>query len=135
MKTLNTEILNHDNDVDILHKYNSIELKGWVNQLQYIDKEVDKLLNLYAQSIQNEEIPESVLTLFSKRKEANKQLYNTVLKYANTYNKVVECDDIQCDIVFLGEYERLRKSYQYHLDKYQRLKDNLYDRVLPKFQV
>lgn len=125
-------IQNHDSDVDVLHKYNFIELKGWVNQLQYIDSEVDKLLNLYAQSVHTEELPERVLLLFSKRKEANRQLLETVLSYSTTYKKVMDCDDLECDMVFLDEYERLRKTYQYHLGKYQRLKDSLYDMAFQK---
>ncbi|MEZ4792426.1 MAG: hypothetical protein R2783_02835 [Gelidibacter sp.] len=129
---MSSKIYNHDTDLDVVHKYNTIELKGWINQLQYIDKEIDKLLNLYAQSIQNREIPEKTLLLFSKRKEANKQLYETVLKYSNIYSKAAECDDIQCDMAYLGEYERLRKSYQYHLKRYQKLKDNLYDMAILK---
>ncbi len=127
------KIYNHDTDVDVVHKYNSIELKGWINQLQYIDKEIDKLLNLYAQSIPENELPERVLLLFSKRKEANQQLYETVLKYSNIYSKAMECEDIQCDMAYLGEYERLRKSYQYHLTRYQKLKDNLYDGALQDY--
>ncbi|WP_452221236.1 hypothetical protein [Lacinutrix salivirga] len=133
MNTQNTETFGHDSDVDVVHKYNSIELKGWVNQLEYIDKEIDNLLNLYAHSIQNKEVPEQILKVFSKRKEANKQFYDTVLNYSNTYNKAAECDDIQCDMAYLEEYERLRTSYQYHLEKYQKLKDSLYEKVAPKF--
>ncbi|WP_100612753.1 hypothetical protein [Confluentibacter lentus] len=126
------KIENHDSDVEVLHKYNFIELKGWANQLQYIDSEVDKLLNLYAQSIDGNEIPKNTLSLFSKRKEANKQLLKTVLSYANTYTKVTECEDIQCDMAYLREYEQLRKSFQYHLEKYQKLKNTLYDKAFQK---
>lgn len=126
------KIENHDSDIDVLHKYNVIELKGWINQLQYIDSEIDKLLKLYAQSIQDNEIPKNILTLFSKRKEANKQLLETVLSYCNTYKNVTECDDIQCDMVYLRKYEQLRKSFQYHLEKYQRLKNTLYDKAFQK---
>ncbi|MGM5469821.1 hypothetical protein ACS386_06055 [Flavobacteriaceae bacterium LMO-SS05] len=127
------KIYNHDTDVEVVHKYNSIELKGWINQLQYINTEIDKLLNLYANSLQYRDIPEKTLELFSKRKEANQKLYETVLAYSNTYSNVVECDDIQCDMAYLSEYERLRKSYQYHLDRYRNLKDNLYDQAIRKF--
>jgi hypothetical protein len=127
------KIYNHDTDVEVVHKYNSIELKGWINQLQYINTEIDKLLNLYANSLQYRDIPEKTLELFSKRKEANQKLYETVLAYSNTYSNVVECDDIQCDMAYLSEYERLRKSYQYHLDRYRNLKDNLYDQAIGKF--
>jgi len=127
------KIYNHDTEVDVVHKYNSIELKGWINQLKYIDSEIDKLLNLFANSVHDREVPEKILILFSKRKEANKKLYETVLSYSNTYSKAAECDDIQCDIAYLSEYERLRKSYQYHISKYQKLKDTLYDQAKQKF--
>jgi len=127
------KIYNHDTEVDVVHKYNSIELKGWINQLKYIDSEIDKLLNLFANSVQDREVPEKILVLFSKRKEANKKLYETVLSYSNTYSKAAECDDIQCDIAYLSEYEHLRKSYQYHISKYQKLKDTLYDQAKQKF--
>lgn len=124
------EVYSHDTDVDVVHKYNAIELKGWINQLQYIDKEIDKLLNLYAKSVQNGKIPENMAELFSKRKETNTQIYETVLRYSNIYSKAAECEDIQCDMAYLSEYERLRKSYQYHLARYQKLKDHLYDHAL-----
>ncbi|HLT33537.1 MAG TPA: hypothetical protein VKZ98_07095 [Aquaticitalea sp.] len=124
------EIYEHDTNVDVVHKYNSIELKTWINQLQYIDTEIDKLLTLYARSLQTEEIPKAALLLFSKRKDANTQLYQTVLRYTNIYSQASECDDIQCDMAYLNEYERLRKSYQYHLTRYQKLKDKLYDNEL-----
>lgn len=125
-------VLNHDSDVDILHKYNFIELKGWVNQLQYIDNEVDKLLHLYAKSISNNEVPKSILALFSKRKKANRQLLDTILAYGTTYKKVSECDDIQCDMMYLRKYEQLRKSFLYHIEKYQKLKNTLYDKTFQK---
>ncbi|TVZ60388.1 hypothetical protein NA63_2941 [Flavobacteriaceae bacterium MAR_2010_105] len=126
-------IFNHDTDVDVVHKYNSVELKSWMNQLEYIDSEIDKLLNLYANSIQDKEIPQNTLQLFSKRKEANKKLYQTVIAYAITYDKASECDDIQCDMAYLSEFERLRKSCQYHLERYRKLKDSLYDEALSRY--
>lgn len=39
------KLLTHDSQLDVMHKYNFTELKGWLNQLQYIDNEVDKLLS------------------------------------------------------------------------------------------
>ncbi|HZW62644.1 MAG TPA: hypothetical protein VFF15_03270 [Flavobacteriaceae bacterium] len=129
---MTVKIYNHDSDIEVVHKYNAIELKGWVNQLQYIDGEIDNLLNLYANAIDSGEIPQKTVALFAKRKELNKKLFETVLAYSNTYRNVVECDDIQCDKAYLSEYERLRKSYQYHLDRYQKLKDSLYNQALLK---
>lgn len=47
--------------------------------------------------------------LFSKRKVANKQLLETVSSYSDTYKKATECQDIQCDMFYLREYEQLQK--------------------------
>ncbi len=127
---MNLKVYEHDSDLEVVHKYNSIELKGWINQLLYIDTEVDNLLKLYQKTTNNSIIPDEIQKHFSKRKMQNNQLYDTILSYSKTYMNVVECNDIQCDMVYLNEYERLRRSYQYHLNRYQKLKDDLYKRAL-----
>lgn len=124
------KIYEHDADLDVVHKYNSIELKGWINQLEYINTEIDNLLKLYQKTISNSLLPEEIQNIFSKRKIQNNQLYDIILSYSNMYSNVIECNDIQCDMAYLNEYERLRRSYQYHLKRYQKSKDDLYKRAL-----
>ena len=46
METLQTEIYEHDNDVDVTHKINTIELDNWINHLKYIKKELKNCINL-----------------------------------------------------------------------------------------
>ncbi|KAF9658539.1 hypothetical protein ABHQ57_11145 [Tenacibaculum sp. ZH5_bin.1] len=123
---------NHGSDIDVVHKYNHVELKGWVDQLQYINKEVENLLSLHEYSLVNKTISKEILELFSKRKKVNNELYKTVLSYSNTYVNVAECDDIQCDMAYLEEYDRLRENYQNNLEAYQKLKDKFFDEVLLK---
>ncbi|RKF02759.1 hypothetical protein C8N26_2605 [Tenacibaculum lutimaris] len=123
---------NHDSDIDVVHKYNHVELKGWVDQLQYIDREIDNLLSLYANSLGEKSIPAGIQELFSERKKLNKELYEKVLPYSITYTNVAECDDIQCDMAYLGEYDRLRENYKDNLEAYQQLKDKLFEEALRK---
>ncbi|MEE4001009.1 hypothetical protein V1T75_11745 [Tenacibaculum sp. FZY0031] len=123
---------NHGSDIDVVHKYNHVELKGWVDQLWYINKEIENLLNLYEYSIVNKTISKETLKLFSERKKVNNELYKTVLSYSNTYANVAECDDIQCDMAYLGEYDRLRESYHKNLEAYQKLKDRFFEEALLK---
>ncbi|CAM1339523.1 hypothetical protein [Tenacibaculum aestuarii] len=122
----------NNSDIDVVHKYNHVELKGWVDQLQYIEKEIDNLLGLYASSLGEKTIPIGIQELFSKRKKLNKELYEKVLPYSNAYTNVAECDDIQCDMAYLGEYDRLRESYKDNLEAYQQLKDKLFEEALRK---
>lgn len=124
--------LNNHSDIDVVHKYNHGELKGWVKQLQYMDAEIDNLLNLYASSLGDTNVPQKTLELFSERKKLNKELYEKVLPYSNTYINVAECDDIQCDTAYLDEYDRLRESYKNNLESYQKLKDRLFEEALRK---
>lgn len=91
---MTNKIFTRDSDVGLVHKHNSIELKGWINQLQYIDNEISKLVNLYAHPGPNNRIPKNISFLLSKRKESNQKLYKTVLAYSNEYSNVVECNDI-----------------------------------------
>lgn len=121
---------NHDNEIDVVHKYNHVELKGWVEQLLYIDKEIDNLLSLYKKSLAGKEIPKNIQQLFFDRKELNYELYEKVLPYSNTYINVAECDDLQCDLAYLGEYDRLRENYQENIESYQKLKDKLFKEAL-----
>ncbi|WP_417784547.1 hypothetical protein [Tenacibaculum sp.] len=123
---------NHGSNIDVVHKYNHVELKGWVNQLKYINREIENLLSLCKHCLVNKAIPEETLELFSERKKLNNELYKTVLSYSNTYVNVAECDDIQCDMAYLGEYDRLRESYHKNLEAYQKLKDKFFDEVLLK---
>lgn len=122
----------NNSDIDVVHKYNHVELKGWVDQLQYIDKEIDNLLNLYANALGEKSIPTGIQELFSQRKKLNKALYEKVLPYSITYTNVAECDDIQCDMAYLGEYDRLRENYKDNLEAYQQLKDKLFEEALRK---
>ncbi len=124
--------LNNHNDIDVVHKYNHVELKDWVIQLQYIDAEIDNLLSLYANTLKDKSVPEKTLKLFSERKKINKELYEKVLPYSNTYSNVVECDDIQCDTAYLEEYDRLREDYKNNLASYQKLKNRLFKEALSK---
>ncbi|MFB9057146.1 hypothetical protein ACFFU9_10375 [Mariniflexile ostreae] len=130
------ELVVQNSNVEMVHKYNSIELKGWINQLEYIDREIDNFLNLYASDVVNDTMPKAIQYRFLKRKDENKHLYETVLAYSESYYaKAMAPHDMACDMVYLEEYNQLRKSYEYHLEKYRRVKDILFSKALRKVHV
>ena len=133
MKTLHTEIYHHDTDVDVTHKINAIELDNWINHLKYIKKELNNLIGLYAEDLRTKMDDQSVLQKFQKKDVENDNLLNAFHKYKNSRKNIVECEDTQCDMVFITEHESYRRSYLYHLDKYRRLKDEFFDKVKGKF--
>lgn len=133
MTTFNTNIYDHDNDLDVTHKINTIELDNWINHLKYIRKELVNLINLCSDDLNKKLDNDSVFVRFQKKKIENENLFNALTKYAASRTNISECEDTQCDMVYITEHESYRRSYLYHLDKYRRLKDEFFDKVQGKF--
>lgn len=135
MTTFNTEIYDHDNDVDVTHKINRIELDNWINHLKYIRKELVNLIKLCSEDLNKEIDSGSVFVRFQKKDIENENLLNALTNYAISRTNISECEDTQCDMVYITEHESYRRSYLYHLDKYRRLKDDFFDKVQGKFSL
>ncbi|QNJ99133.1 hypothetical protein [Constantimarinum furrinae] len=135
MKTLLTEIYEHDTDVDVTHKINTIELENWINHLKYIKKELKNLIGLYSKDLTNRINDQVVLQKFQKKEIENDTLLNALYNYMNSRKGISECEDTQCDLAYINEHESYRRSYLYHLDKYRRLKDDFFKKVKGKFNL
>ena len=133
METLQKEIYNHDSDVDVTHKINSIELDNWINHLKYIKKEIENLISLCGKDLSHKLDDESVLQKFEKKEAENEMLLSGLLKYMSSRTAIIECEDTQCDMAYITEHESYRRSYLYHLDKYRRFKDEFFSKVQGKF--
>ncbi|QWX84890.1 hypothetical protein H0I23_04395 [Cellulophaga sp. HaHaR_3_176] len=133
MKTLNTTIYNHDTDVDITHKINTMELDNWINHLKYIKKELVNLIGITSKDLKNKFNDDTVVERFQKKEGENETLLNALQKYATSRSNIIECEDMDCDMIYITEHESYRRSYLYHLDKYRRLKDEFFNKVQGKF--
>lgn len=121
---MNTEIYEHDNDVEVTHKTNTIELNNWIDHLKYINKEVNNLLSMG--DLNTKQVDNTILDQFRKKKHENETLLNALIKYSNSRVDIAECEDLNCDMVFIKEHEVYRRNYLYHLEKYRRLKDEFF---------
>ncbi|MEZ4792405.1 MAG: hypothetical protein R2783_02720 [Gelidibacter sp.] len=133
MTTLNNEIFCHDNNVDVTHKINSMELDNWMNHLRYIKKEIVNLINICSKDLKNKLEDDTVADRFHKKEIENDILLNALQKYSNSRESIIECEDTACDMVYIKEHESYRRSYLYHLDKYRRLKDEFFNKVQGQF--
>ncbi|APX99957.1 hypothetical protein CLV86_2236 [Lacinutrix venerupis] len=133
MKTKNIEIFDHDTNVDVTHKINTMELDNWLNHLEYIKKELINLINICKNELNEKFDDDSVVERFEKKEIENETLYNALKKYSNSRSNIVECEDTECDMVYITEHESYRRSYLYHLDKYRRLKDEFFNKVQGNF--
>ena len=135
MKTLQNKIFEHDTDVDVTHKINSIELDNWINHLKYIKKELNNLIGLCSDALSPKLENANVLQKFKKKDIETDTLLNALNKYMNSRSDIIECEDTQCDMAYISEHESFRRSYLYHLDKYRRLKDEFFSKVQGTFSL
>ncbi|WP_019038309.1 hypothetical protein [Psychroflexus tropicus] len=135
MKTIDKEIFNHDTDVDVTHKINTIELDNWVNHLTYIQKELDNLIGLCSRELNHKLKSDEILKRFEKKAVENENVLGALRRYMNSRSDILECDDMQCDMAYIHEHETYRRSYLYHLDKYRKLKDDFFDVVHDKLNL
>lgn len=135
MITENNEIFHHDSDIDVTHKINSVELNNWMSHLKYIKKELVNLIGLCNNELNGRLNDAEVIERFNKKKSENEILLDALVKYANSRIDIAECEDTQCDMVYIKEHESYRRSYLYHLDKYRRLKDEFFNKAQGKFSL
>ncbi|MBR9845580.1 MAG: hypothetical protein GYB35_05450 [Algicola sp.] len=133
MTTLKNEIFEHDTDVDITHKINTMELDNWINHLKYIKKELNNLIGICNTELNSKLDDNNVVHRFEKKQNENDTLLNALLKYDSSRSHIIECEDTDCDMVYITEHESYRRSYLYHLDKYRRLKDEFFNKVQGQF--
>lgn len=133
MKTENIQIFDHDTNVDVTHKINTMELDNWINHLKYIKKELFNLINICKNELKDKLDDKSVANKFEKKEIENETLLNALNAYSKSRLNIIECEDTQCDMIYITEHESYRRSYLYHLDKYRRLKDEFFNKVQGKF--
>ena len=133
MKTENIQIFDHDTNVDVTHKINTMELDNWINHLKYIKKELTNLINICKNELKDKLDDKSVANKFEKKEIENETLLNALNTYSKSRLNIIECEDTQCDMIYITEHESYRRSYLYHLDKYRRLKDEFFNKVQGKF--
>ena len=133
MNSQKDKIYDHDTDIDITHKINSMELTNWINHLQYIKKELSNFISICNKELNAKLDDDNVIYRFNKKQNENDVLLKALLQYNGNRSKIIECEDTECDMVYISEHESYRRSYIYHLDKYRRLKDDFFNGIKGKF--
>ncbi|MDN3722947.1 hypothetical protein QRD02_01010 [Aequorivita sp. SDUM287046] len=121
------KIYDHDSPEAITFKNSSIELDNWIEHLNYIEKEIENLLNLGKKELSKAFDSENVLQKLAEEKESNTATIDAFLKYKESLPKAAECEDADCDMFYITEHERFRKSYSAHLKKYREVKEEYFN--------
>lgn len=125
------QIYDHDSPEAITFKNSSIELENWIEHLNYIEKEINNLLKLGKMELSEIFDSKAILDKLVHEKEINTTAINTFLKYKEGLPKAAECEDVDCDMFYITEHEKFRKTYLAHLKKYREVKEEYFN-VLSK---
>lgn len=120
------QIYNHDTPEAIAFKNNSIELDNWIEHLNYIEKEIINLLNLGNTELSKVFESKNVIEKLAREKETNTAAIDAFLKYKEGLPKAAECEDVDCDMFYVTEHEKFRKTYLAHLKRYREVKEEYF---------
>lgn len=120
------QIYDHDSPEAITYKNNSIESENWVEHLNYIDKEIRNLLNLSKTELAKRLETEEVISKLMSKQTDNTLAINAFLNYRESLPKAAECEDVGCDMFYVGEHDKFRKTYIAHLKKYREVKEEYF---------
>ncbi|MEM0519607.1 MULTISPECIES: hypothetical protein [Aequorivita] len=125
------QIYDHDSPEAIAFKNNFIELDNWIEHLRYIEKEISNLLNLGTKELSGAFKSQTVLDKLKLEKEVNTAAIDAFLNYKEGLPKAAECEDVDCDMFYVAEHEKFRKTYSAHLKRYRDVKEEYFN-VLSK---
>lgn len=111
----------YGNNIDITHKVNTTELHNWITHLKHIKIEI-KLLE---ETLKDKILVAEILEKFKKKSFENNKLISVLNNYSAIRSNMSECEDMQCDMTYISEHEKYKKTYLYHLEKYNNLKKYL----------
>ncbi|KXN98626.1 hypothetical protein LS48_11135 [Aequorivita aquimaris] len=120
------QIYDHDSPEAIAFKNNSIELDNWIEHLNYIEKEIVNLLNLGNSELLKVFESKNVIEKLAREKEKNVATIDAFLKYKEGLPKAAECEDVDCDMFYVTEHEKFRKTYLAHLKSYREVKEEYF---------
>lgn len=121
---MNTKRLfySHEPDSNIMIKKDRAEVNNWTEDLEYINKELETLLDIEKRMLNNQQ-------LHSLKRE-NQLKLGALYTYENTIQKAIECDTTECDAFYLHKHEKNRDVYIEHVKKYKSIKLEVLSKIL-----
>lgn len=116
----------HESDSRIMFKKDKKELEGWTESLEYINQELDFLIEIENLMLNDSKLYAQLLAM---RRE-NTLKSGTMYRYETASRNAKECDDMACDAFYLNNHEKHRNLYLEHLRKYRALKGKVFSKIL-----
>src|SRR5680860_1055729 len=116
----------HESDSRIMVKKDKVEVDNWTDDMEYINEELEYLLDIEDRMINNPELYQQMYTLRRENQLKLRELYG----YGNTMRNALECDTTECDAFYLHKHEKNRNVYLEHVKKYRKVKSKMLSKIL-----
>ncbi|MBD1259713.1 hypothetical protein HZY62_03875 [Maribacter polysiphoniae] len=116
----------HESDSRIMFKKDKKELEGWTESLEYINQELDFLIDIENLMLNDANLYTQLLAM---RRE-NTLKSGAMYRYETAMRNAKECDDMACDAFYLNNHEKHRNLYLEHLRNYRALKGKVLSKIL-----
>lgn len=121
-------LINYGNETDdeLVKRHMRRELQTWISNLETMNKESEQLEKIALKKL-NDKVLRNVLL---DNNNDNINLLNEFYTYRNVMNNVRECDELECDQFYLLQHDQVFEKYVECVDKYQTIKDKVYQKLL-----
>ncbi len=116
----------HEPDSRIAIKKDKAEVNNWIDDLDYINDELDYLLDIEDCMLNNRGLYQQ---LHAIRRE-NMLKLGILRRYESNMQNAMECDTTECDAFYLSNHEKNRNLYVDHVKKYRFLKTKVLSKIL-----
>ncbi|MFD0799176.1 hypothetical protein ACFQZJ_17000 [Maribacter chungangensis] len=116
----------HEPDDKIMIKKDQLEIGNWTDDLEYINEELEYLLDIEDRIINNAQLYQN---LHEIRRE-NQLRLGELYRYEGNIRNARECDTAACDAFYLYNHEKTRTNYMAHLKKYRSIKSKIFSQIL-----
>lgn len=129
------KIEDHYSDAEIFRLEMEPETSRWLERTQFLSKEMHFLKSLLFHNFTAKinpdlEFSKSLLKRLDKKHEENNFQTINLRDFRNKLEGFRECDDIQCENIYLGEYLLLKKVIYEHFGNVRKIKSQVYEYLL-----
>lgn len=116
----------HETDDEIAKRHMHRELQTWLEHLEAINKEADRLAKIASNKIGDRDLRDELLDDINE----NINLLNEFYTYRNLLNNIRECDDLDCDHFYMYHHDQVFDKYIERITQYRSVKDRVYQKLL-----
>ncbi len=129
---MKVEVQDHSDDIEIIKLEIIPETHRWLDKIDFINTEINflRLLlfhNFIVKINKSTESSKKMLKQLDELQEANTILLKVIRDFGNNLEGLRECDDVQCENLYLGEYLNFKERIYEHLEEVQHVKSLMYD--------